>query len=82
MEEYVKTINIIFKKPQIKMIINLDSVVETKIIKSKPFNTPILIVAYKGYNNYDYFDFINLEMAQELKQAIDEKREYVFLEEI
>lgn len=82
MEEYVKTIDIIFKQPHIKWVINLDNVVETKIINSKPFDAPILIVTYKGYKNCDYFSFIHLEMAQELKQAIDERREYVILEEI
>ena len=82
MQEYVKTIVITFKKPYVKIIINLDSVVETKIIESKPCNTPILIVEYRGYKNYDYFNFLHLEMAQELKKAIDEKREYVILEDI
>ncbi len=80
--EYVKTLEVIFKAPRTRLIINLDSVVETKIINSKPFDTPILIVTYKGYDNYDYFYFFHLEMAQKLKQAIDEKREYVILEEI
>lgn len=82
MQEYVKAIEIIFKEPQTKLTINLDKVVETKIIKSKPFDAPILIIIYKGYNNYDYFSFLHLEMAQELKNAIDEKREYVVLKEI
>jgi hypothetical protein len=82
MQEYVKTINVIFKQPQAKVIINLDSVVETKIINSKPFDTPILVVTYKGYNNFDYFSFLHLETAQELKQAIDEERKFVVLEEI
>ena len=82
MEEYVKTISIIFKKPYVKIIINLDSVAETKIVRSKPYNTPILVVEYRGYKNYDYFDFIDLEMAQKLKQAIDEKREFVVMEGI
>lgn len=78
----IKTINVIFKKPYGKMIINLDMVAETKIVRSKPYNTPILVVEYRGYKNYEYFDFLDLEMAQKLKQAIDEKREFVVIENI
>lgn len=82
MEEYVKTIKIIFKHPYVTIVMNLDEVMETKIVKTKPFGVPILIVEYKGYKNYDYFNFIHLEMAQKMKQAIDEKRSFVVLEEL
>jgi len=82
MQEYPRTIDIIFKMPYTVLTLNLNNVAETKIIKSKPFDVPILIVTYKGYNNYDYFSFLHLEAAQKLKDAIDEERESIILEEI
>lgn len=82
MEEYVKTIRIIFKHPYVTIVMILDEVMETKIVKTKPLDVPILIVEYRGYKKYDYFNFLHLEMAQQLKQAIDEKRSWVVLEEL
>ena len=59
----------------------LDGIIKTEVIFAKPFNTPILVVTYRGLKQ-EYFSFINVDIALELKNAIDEKRGFVILEEI
>ena len=81
MEEFVKTLNIVIKRPQQNLTLLLEGVIKTEIIATKPFNTPLLVVVYKGLK-HEYFSFINIEAAQKLKTAIDEKRDFIFLEGI
>ena len=81
MEETIKTITIVFEQPHKKLIMLLDEITKTEVIFAKPFNTPILVVTYRGFKQ-EYFSFINIDIALELKNAIDEKREFVILEDI
>lgn len=81
MNERIKTISIIFKNSKLKVIMNLDAVLETEIVCAKPYDMPLLIVTYRGLKQ-DYFSFFTATAAQKLKNAIDEKRDYVILEDI
>jgi hypothetical protein len=81
MEETIKTIEIICKKPHRKLIMLLDGIIKTEVVFEKLFDTPILVVTYIGLKQ-EYFSFINVDIALELKNAIDEKRDYVILEEV
>ena len=81
MEELFKTIHIIFKQPHQDLILLLEGVVETEIIFTKPFNTPVLVITYRGLKQ-EFFSFINVDEAQKLKDAIDEKRDFILLESI
>lgn len=81
MEELFKTINIIFKQPRQELILALEGIVKTEIVFTKPFNTPMLVVTYRGLKQ-EFFSFINIDEAQKLKTAIDEKRDFILLESI
>lgn len=81
MEGFFKTINIIFKQPHQELILSLEGVVETEIIFTKPFNTPVVVITYRGFKQ-DFFSFINVDEAQKLKDAIDERRDFILLESI
>ena len=81
MNEPVKTISIIFKHSKRKVIMLLDRILETEIVFAKPYNTPVLIVTYRGFKQ-EYFSFIKDDAAQQLKNAIDEKRDFIVLEDI
>ena len=77
----VKMIEIIFKHSNKYLLMNLDAVLETEIVFAKPYDRPILVVTYRGFKQ-EYFCFIQTDTAQQLKNAIDEKRDYVILEDI
>ena len=80
-EDTIKTITIIFKKPHQKVIMLLNGIIKTEVVFAKPYNTPILVVTYRGLEQ-EYFNFINTDVALGLKNAIDEKRDFIVLEEI
>ncbi len=79
--ENIKTMEIIFKKSKLKMMMNLNAVLETEIVFAKPYDRAVLIVTYRGFKQ-EYFSFFTANAAQQLKNAIDEKRDYVILEDI
>ncbi len=81
MNETIKTIEIILKNSKRKLIMNLDAILETEIVFAKPYDRAILVVTYRGFKQ-EYFSFFTTDTAQQLKNAIDEKRDYVILEEI
>lgn len=81
MEGLFKTINIIFKRPHQDLTLSLEGVIETEIVTTKPFNTPAVVITYRGFKK-EIFSFINIDEAQKLKTAIDEKRDFILLESI
>ena len=81
MEELFKTINIIFEQPRQDLILSLEGVVETEIIFTKPFNTPVVVIRYRGFKQ-EIFSFINVDEAQKLKDAIDERKDFILLKSI
>lgn len=81
MEDLFKTINIIFKQPHQDLTLSLEGVIETEIIFTKPFNTPVVIITYRGFKQ-EFFSFIHIEEAQKLKNAIDERKDFILLESI
>ncbi len=81
MEVPIKTLDIIFKNSHRNLVLLLEGILETEIVLAKPYDMPVLIITYRGLKQ-EYFSFIKGYTAQKLKDAIDEKRDYVILEDI
>lgn len=79
--EEIKTLSIKFERPNSKLMLILNGIIKTEIVITRPFATPLLIVTYKGLKQ-EFFNFLSINMAQQLKNAIDEKKDFVFLEGI